>query len=1294
MSGSGTFAGTSFQAQVIAYVYVHMLGQRRLRWIPATDDTPSAVDGETEGPGDDAAIRFGQRLAPIEVQAKHGLKGGETLNAEIQKIAARAGTAQTKIVLAVDSGVTKAVRENLAIDLERMRSGRFDGLGPEAKQLRSSCTQTFLNLLHVITLDVAHDTTKLLLRDLEEMLEDSALAQVTLDVLAVDAHKLCAERRSHTRESLVQLLAAKNIKLRPPQAEEHRTLDVSRDMLNSRQTKEGLALLDHLERGLSAAGTKPDPSLLYRIHCQRANAALQSDDAPTALLLAQRAIDLDPERFEGLLTASNAAAAASDFATSKRYVERALKVRPHDPRAWGLAAHLRAILGEEPITAPPEVDRDPDYLLSQVETASILGDRQKAAEIVRLLLKENHRPPEALIHLATSLMDRAIKSEGDHGEDLSEAERLLSEVVDALRDDDPRAHRALSIRAGVRMLANRPFDSDADLARLRGLGVDDPDLINNLAVRRLHANDPAGALAELRHPVVEKVPALLLLRAQANLLAGNREAARRDFDSATLHIDDTTPPEILGAQAEAALNLGETVFAEQILLRLGSRADTVAVARITKGRLAFQRGDISDGTTHFRAAADLRRPDRQGVLQELGGRLRRADQFSAAADVFVEAGGLDLPEDGLREYATALQLAGRFPEAKRVISHLAQRGTLPDWAINIDLQLAISSGDVETAVTHLRTVIATRPQHRGEARIALARHLAILERDEEAYTELKEALGSPDLTPADLAQAAHILAHLGHDEAALSEALRAYRQAPGDRDINKTLIHIALASKADEPVEAESVAADTHVVLDGAESSVAYTIWAEGPINAQRFELSISDAEKMGLLGKHVGDEIVLHAGAWNEVRLTISKIETSRRHVISDALNNYETRFPDDDFIHSFKAPDGTSVGDLRPIISTIEGRRKQHENVFAAYGSRLFPLGWAATVLKISVQDVMATLSFSEDESSGIAAEWADLEGQKASLRIAQSSSKLVLTRSGLETAQRLNLLPMIKTRYELLAPHMLLAMLTQELHESEQSADHGKRALSVGDRGLELREIEAGHPILVEKARRAKECLAWCREHLKILPRPLQFLKENPEAERARNMIGEDSWDSIELAIDQDVPLWADDLGLRRIDISGQQAPGTSTISLLAALKEGGALGDSDYHKFLHTLIGQRYRVIAPTRDLLVSGVLRYADLGRRGISDILGTLSILQTVSAAADLFSEVLKVTATATVQMLPIEDLTYLGLEVLASRWPRVAAAQQLHNAAGRKLSLLPLPLRAIQRTCIEFGQGRPPTLT
>ena len=285
------------------------------------------------------------------------------------------------------------------------------------------------------------------------------------------------------------------------------------------------------------------PGLLFRICCQRANAALQLDDAPGALGLAQRAIDLDPERFEGLLIASNAAAAASDLATSKRYIDRALKIRPHDPSKRGASPHISELFQpKQPLAPPPEVARAPEYLLSQAETASIQGDRQKVAEIVRALLKDIHRSPEALIHLATWLLDDAIKQNvtGTTAETLPKPTGFYLEVVDTLRDDDPRAHRALSVRAGVRMLANRKHDSDADLARLRSLGVNDPELINNLATVRCASRERSSrGIGRTTTPNRPEHPCTPSPSCQGKLPRRTREAARRDFDAATLQ--STTP---------------------------------------------------------------------------------------------------------------------------------------------------------------------------------------------------------------------------------------------------------------------------------------------------------------------------------------------------------------------------------------------------------------------------------------------------------------------------------------------------------------------------------------------------------------------------------------------------------------------------------------------------------------------------------------------------------------------------------------------------------------------------------
>ena len=58
MGGDATSSGINYQASVVAYVYVHILTGSKLRWLQVRDDTPTAISGETKGPGDDARIEF------------------------------------------------------------------------------------------------------------------------------------------------------------------------------------------------------------------------------------------------------------------------------------------------------------------------------------------------------------------------------------------------------------------------------------------------------------------------------------------------------------------------------------------------------------------------------------------------------------------------------------------------------------------------------------------------------------------------------------------------------------------------------------------------------------------------------------------------------------------------------------------------------------------------------------------------------------------------------------------------------------------------------------------------------------------------------------------------------------------------------------------------------------------------------------------------------------------------------------------------------------------------------------
>ena len=50
--------GGSYRANVIAWLYVHILREQRLQWFDLRNDQPTAIAGEVDGPGDDARVDF------------------------------------------------------------------------------------------------------------------------------------------------------------------------------------------------------------------------------------------------------------------------------------------------------------------------------------------------------------------------------------------------------------------------------------------------------------------------------------------------------------------------------------------------------------------------------------------------------------------------------------------------------------------------------------------------------------------------------------------------------------------------------------------------------------------------------------------------------------------------------------------------------------------------------------------------------------------------------------------------------------------------------------------------------------------------------------------------------------------------------------------------------------------------------------------------------------------------------------------------------------------------------------
>jgi hypothetical protein len=129
MSGSGGNRGFTYQEEATAYIFAHILVERRLEWLKhSISDIPIAVAEETNGPGDDIFITL-QNNIYVELQAKKNLRKGEEFwQAIIKLFHGLEKDSQLYGVLLTNSGASSPIRDDLLDDVERLGQGRTDNL--------------------------------------------------------------------------------------------------------------------------------------------------------------------------------------------------------------------------------------------------------------------------------------------------------------------------------------------------------------------------------------------------------------------------------------------------------------------------------------------------------------------------------------------------------------------------------------------------------------------------------------------------------------------------------------------------------------------------------------------------------------------------------------------------------------------------------------------------------------------------------------------------------------------------------------------------------------------------------------------------------------------------------------------------------------------------------------------------------------------------------------------------------------------------------------------------------------
>lgn len=1293
MGGKATFSGTRHQSGVIALIAVHILARRPLGWLGLALDTPRAVSGETSGVGDDARVELEDAASPIEVQAKHGMGGGSELDEVIDRLRAGSGySADTPLVLAIDRTSTRTIQTPLRDDLDRLRSGRTDDLGPEAKRLveRLGDDAHVLSRFYVALVDV--DTpgdaeAKLAISVLADgVLADPTQAEAAWSALVKDADTVSANRERRDAGSLELLLRRQRFALRPSSAELYwgQQLDFTRELINEDHAELALETLLKLQKRLDSppAGPKQRQRLLAQI----ALCLLVLQRWDEARKTARQALEID-ETVPALHAAAMASYYLGEIDSAERAARRATEVDPNAVEGW-IALSAAATAKGEPLPDPPnEVAYSPKFQQGMAQLAASVGDWERVWQATDVALKSGERDSEILLLRGHALL--VHDAGGTTGsERLKQVIELTSEVIDSVSRPSPLA-RALTLRADAHSRLGHGDDAEADLARARSLKPLDRGTLFVAAEQALASGrlDEAAAMLNSLPPDVD--PMFLTLQAELALARRDPETARAKVESAVSRLSEARHPDVvLVSGSMVATELGDLDLAARLLDQLPPEAAEEHPALLALGRIAIRQGEFADARELFERAAAADFDRRTEYMLELAERLYRTQQSNLAADVLSEHSPSQLPDRARQLYANSLFSAGRFAEAQGFIDDQAESGEVPLWALGISAEIALRADDVPRAIHDLTALVERAPQS-GGARLHLARILLAEGESDRARDHLDNIATEP-LGAREKLMLAQLRLMLGQFREAWSLGFAAFREKPNDPDIERAVAGLIFPPRGegDGPTE---VGADTFVQLRSSKGQTEeFYVCAEGPIDPWRREISVEQATSRGLLGKRVGDAVVKHGGSWRKEEWKVERIVPAIHQVGFEILSTFNERHPGEAYLgEKFTVSDELTGLDLVPFVGSLGDRRKTIKTVLEQHRKLLLPLGFVASSIGVTIPELMAASRTSPDEFGSLLVEWPTAKDQAGAIDAATGSNELILTRSALDTAYRHRLIDRLSDTYRMTAPRALLAEMEAAGDEARTRTRSGVSTMLMTDDGrLVLDEIKAEDPRLVAEEEAITAVHEWLAANAQILPRPLEWLGK--EEEDIREKIGRSSYDALELTASLGLPLYADDLGLRRFALFDKPMKSFSTVTLLQAMTARGLLPTEERDDLLMQLVIENHAFVRPTADIIQAAIERTPTLSGEQLQRIFGLLGQQGlTLGDSAAIAVSVIKRQVTGSVQRLPTPKLTDLAMEGMTRQWPVTAVAGAVQSVARAQMALIPQHLSVVEEASREWAKRR-----
>ena len=927
--------------------------------------------------------------------------------------------------------------------------------------------------------------------------------------------------------------------------------------------------------------------------------AIQLNELDNAKRELDVALTLRPNEPEALAYAAFVAARMNDFERASELASSALEKGPEHPQTTSTVFRVLCTIGEAEaveryLGKHEELRLNPDCLLTLGQCRYDEGKFTEAEAMLRQAIEKGNLSPFAHFFLGLSIFRptrEALtatprlrwKIPKELLDRLEEAKSELTKAIELFGtfEDATHRHEALINRAAVKGLLNEVESGLRDCDVILSEDQSNSAALRNKGIFLSKAGRHAEAIETFERIAdeTERAGSLIIL-GSSYLLADRPKDAIRLLEP--LLRGKADPKEIAIAELliSAYSKIGNGQAIDRILaeLQTADPGNAEVVALVAEARL--REGNVDAAIDLFREAlAYSRNGQREVIVLQLAEVYFRQKKWGEAATLYAEIVDRTSLSNTLRNYTVSLFNSGSRNEAFRIAKELRGEGPpipvvseveaaaleyMGDLEQAKQLYVALSEIEVQNVFYRIKAVtIELRRNNNNEASTLLQTiPYSDFKNDPIALTkiaELRAALRLGEVLPL-----AYRARQLGYDREDIHLAyIRLF--------VNRESSDHQLLSPPDE------VAKDTTVHLARGNEKFRFTLLDDKPIERQRDEISLQDGLARKLLGRRKGETVQIKDSPLEQLSYEIVDIQSKYVSAYQESMNNFTTWFPENPALHRFEVKDG----DVSAVFAQLDRHQKRVSEALSSYRESQMPFALFARLIGRSLIEVWSGVI--SDPKGRVFGSSGATPDTKSDAEILARADSIVIDLTGLLTICHLNLTGVLPQRFkQILISQATLDIITEEIvnssHTDAPKAIMGK----VEDRYFAHEVTQAERDSWGTLLGQAKDFLL---NSTKVAP-VKKSLEIRPELlEQMEDVLGSSGAISILTASEQDIPLYSDDLGLRRMAASEWQVPSFWTQSLLIDLQSRNLLTRDEYMQAIRKLVLSNYRhVTISANDLM--------------------------------------------------------------------------------------------------------------